>query len=206
MMSRSARRFTCGLFNLYWPTDWLEKIGMEEIYLINRATRIVKRRDQLSITFRGNVNSIGPFIPFMLFCMTGFVAALTYVSNSIKIGNILSHPTFYVAFITSCIAMLAALAEITLKYEIIIDRYNLLLRATRLNIKSSKVLPIGRIIKLEKAMVKATIGDTGSTKVLWPHICIHEASTKHTIPVTLDEDHVDDIIKLMQEFIAGSNA
>jgi hypothetical protein len=198
MMSRSSRRFTCGLFNLYRPTDWLEKVGMEEIYLINRATRIIKRRDQLSITFRGNVNSIGPFIPFTLFFVTILLSYGLYALDAMK-------PTIeiFALFITSFISILITLTESTLKYEINIRKSDLFLITTRLNIKLMERIPTRQIISIEKVMKS---GQIGNSVIYRPHICIHEASTKHTIPVTLDEDHVDDIIKLMQEFIAGSNA
>jgi hypothetical protein len=183
----------------------LKKTGMEEVYLINRETRIAKSPDRLSITFRGNVTSIPAFIPFMLSCMTGVLARLTYVSNSSDFTNPTSHPNFYIPFAISSISILIALAQVTLKYEIIIDRKTFTRKVTRLNIKSPKVTPLSQIVAFEKAMVRGTIGDTGSTEVHWPHIRIREASTTYDIPVTLSENNVDDIIKLMQEFIADSN-
>jgi hypothetical protein len=179
---------------------------MEEVFLISRETRIINQSDRLSITFRGNITSIPAFIPFLTSCLAGVVARLTYVSNSTNFKDPIFHSNFYIPFAISAIAMLIALAQMTLKYEIIIDRRTFTRTVTRLNIKSSKITPLSRIVAFEKTMVRGTIGDTGSTEVYWPHIRIRETSTTYDIPVTLNENHVDDIIKLMQEFIASSKA
>jgi hypothetical protein len=170
---------------------------MEEVYLINRETRIAKSPDRLSIIFRGNVSSIGPAIPFIFFFITILLAYGLYALDRLK-------PTaaVFALFLTSLISIITTVTELTLKYEIKINKSYLLLITSRLNVRFAEKFWMKEIIAIEKVMVTGQIGDSIIDR---PCICIRKTSGKHLIPVTLDENNVDDIIKLMQEFIAGSN-
>jgi hypothetical protein len=169
---------------------------MRETFIIDRHTRVIKKNQKLLIIFKGNVNSIGSQIPIIASFIAGIFIYYFYISDSIKAASDIA-----ILFLVFLVSISIGLAEMTLKYEIYLDEYALLLSTSRLGIKVEKRLLIQEITSIEKNEV---IGQIGDSIVCRSKLCISDSQSKNIIPVTLDDDGIDEIIKLIQEFIAKS--
>jgi hypothetical protein len=145
---------------------------------------------------------VGAFIPFAMSCMMGLVTGLIYKSNLAEDINPIFNPAFLASSMVLILSILLTLAEVTLTYEVLISQSNLLIIVSRFNIKKiKKKISTRNILSIRKNIAKSTIGDTGATKVNWPEIRIYQASDSYAIPVTLNDQEVDEIVKMVQDYV-----
>jgi hypothetical protein len=166
---------------------------MREVYVIDRNTQAIRQDQKILIVFKGNVDSIGPAIPFIAFFIAGIFIYYLYVSDSMKVNS-----ETILLVLTFIFLMILTLLEITLKYEIDVNRDRLSLSTSRLGIKVEKKISIRQTISIEKIEV---IGQIGNSVIYRTKLCISDRHSKNIVPVTLDDDSLDEVAKLIQDAI-----
>jgi hypothetical protein len=167
----------------------------QEIYKINRCTKVIKQARKVSIIFRGNVNSIGVIIPFMSVFMAGNVLYNKYIGY-LKL-NSLSMNVVYIVIIASLILIAT---ELTLTYSIQINKNNLSIVTSRIGIKVRKDIPIQKVAAIRKVEVPYRL--TSGSTFYRPRLCICHSASEEILPLMLNENDIDEIIKLSKEYLS----
>jgi hypothetical protein len=175
---------------------------MQEKYLINANIHIIRQPEELSVKFRGNINSVGAFIPLMTACLLAVILGLVALSSdSITPAKFLYSPQLGFGFLAFLFSVFMCISEATLTYEIHVTTKYLSLISRRLNFNPTKTVGVDENFAIRKIIVEKAIGDTGQSRVHWPTICIQDLSKTYLVPVTLNNRDVDEIVDMINNFI-----
>jgi hypothetical protein len=166
----------------------------QKIYNINRHIKVIKQSEKVSITFRGNVNSISVIMPFMSIFMAGNILYNEYIGY-LKLSSGLTNGIYIVILIS----LILISTESTLIYSIHIDKENLSIVTSRIGVKVRKEIPIKKINSIRR--IEVSDNYTSGTPFYRPRLCICYSTSEEILPLMLSENNIDEIIRLLREYI-----
>jgi hypothetical protein len=161
---------------------------------INRHTKVIRQAEKVSIVFRGNVNSFGLIIPSISIFMAG-----NFLYNHHEGYSKMDSGFVNFMYIWILISLILIATESTLTYSIHIDKAKLSIVASRIGIKVRKEIAIRKITSIQRIEKSYTM--TSGSTFYKPRLCIYHSNLEEILPLALNENDIDEVIKLFRKYI-----
>jgi hypothetical protein len=163
---------------------------------INRHTKVIRQAEKVSIVFRGNVNSFGLIIPSISVFMAGNFLYNYYEGYSKMDSGFVNF-----MYIWILISLISIATESTLTYSIHLDKTKLSIVVSRIGIKVRKEIAIRKITSIQRVEKPYTM--TSGSRFYKPRLCIYHSRLEEVLPLTLNENDMDEVIKLFKEYLSS---
>jgi hypothetical protein len=164
------------------------------IYKINRHTKVIRQAEKVSIVFKGNVNSFGLIIPSLSILMAGNALYGHYEGYSkMDSGSVNG------IYIWILISLILIATESTLTYSIHLDKTKLSIVVSRIGIKVRKEIAVRKITSIQRIEKPYTM--TSGSRFYQPRLCIYHSNLEEILPLTLNENDIDEVINLFRKYI-----